>query len=385
MKISAVEAIALDVPITVRHRPDPFVRHCNLLRIETDAGITGYGFTAPGEWHRTVADIVNDTVAGSLVGRDPRNISEIVSALSGRFNRTKGTGIWSSVLSMIDIGLWDLQGKIYGVSTTSLLGGARKAVPAYITFGLAEYTVDELVETVGFLADQGHRRFKMIVGGLRSRPKGKDEGTRAGESHWFQAFAEDLLLEDIRRVAAVRKAIGPDIGLMVDGNCGLSFGEAKRLAQGLEEFNLMWFEEPISGNDPRLLADLRQQTSVPISAGQHLGNLAAHRTMMEAGAYDICQLNVVHCGGYSEAVKIAHLAEANNLPIATGAAQPYHNMHLHAGLPNGGLVEFHWLSWKVGETIFVDPPAPKDGWAAVPDAPGLGLEVNEKAVAEHRV
>ncbi|WP_011578892.1 MULTISPECIES: mandelate racemase/muconate lactonizing enzyme family protein [Chelativorans] len=385
MKITNVEAVALDVPIMVRHRKDPFVRQCNLVRIDTDSGISGYGYTSPGEWHSTAAKVVNDMFRDVLIGQNPCKINSVISSLSTRFNRHRATGAWASAVSMVDIGLWDLLGKLYGVPTSVLLGGARTEVPVYITFGLAEYSTEELVDTVSHLVDEGHTRFKMIVGGLRSRPITREESLRPGGSHWFQGFTEDLLLNDVKRVAAVREAIGPDKGLMVDGNGAFPLGEAKRLAQNLEPFNLIWFEEPVLGNDPDLLQRLRDQTTVPIAAGQNIGSLAAHRTLIESKSYDICQLNVTHCGGYSEALKIAHLAEAHNMPIATGGAQPHHNMHFHAGVQNGGLVEFHWLSWKVGEALFVDPPAPRNGFVSLTDEPGLGLEVRPDAIEKFRV
>jgi L-rhamnonate dehydratase len=153
----------------------------------------------------------------------------------------------------------------------------------------------------------------------------------------------------------------------------------------LEPYHLAWFEEPVVGNDPELLAELARQTSIPIAAGQELGNLWAHRELVVRHAVDIVQPNPCHGGGYSEAAKIAVLAEAFNLPIAAGGGQPFHNLHLHAGVQNGGLVEYHWLSWKVGEQIFDHPPLPEGGSVSVPAGAGLGFEPRLDVLAEHRL
>lgn len=152
----------------------------------------------------------------------------------------------------------------------------------------------------------------------------------------------------------------------------------------VEPYRIAWFEEPVAGNDYRLLRQLRQHTTIPIAAGQQLSHLWAHRDLIINEAIDISQPNVCHAGGFTETVKVAAVAKAMNLPIANGGAWPYHNMHLHAGVPNGGRVEFHWLAWKACEILFDGTPVPANGWASIPDRPGLGFDPNPDAMAEYR-
>lgn len=142
----------------------------------------------------------------------------------------------------------------------------------------------------------------------------------------------------------------------------------------LEDCNLSWFEEPVWGNDYRLLAQLKQSTSIPIAAGQNFGNVWQHRELITHGAIDYSQPNVCYVGGYTEGARVASLARAFNLPIANGGGWPQHNLHLQAGVANGFRVEFHFLMWKVVDQLFRGAPQPAAGWADLPSEPGLGFE-----------
>jgi L-alanine-DL-glutamate epimerase-like enolase superfamily enzyme len=171
---------------------------------------------------------------------------------------------------------------------------------------------------------------------------------------------------------------------MMDANYLFSFQNALRLAKLVEPYNISWFEEPLYGNDVRLLAALRQKTSIPISAGQNEGSRFRHLELLMHGAVDILQPNVCYVGGYTEGVKAASLAQAFNILIANGGGWPHHNMHLQAAMANGWRVEFHYTMWKVGETIYKETPEPEKGWVTLTERPGLGLEPNENALKEYQ-
>jgi L-alanine-DL-glutamate epimerase-like enolase superfamily enzyme len=188
---------------------------------------------------------------------------------------------------------------------------------------------------------------------------------------------------DAARVRAVREAVGDDVELMIDANYLFSFNRALELCKLVEPYQITWFEEPVYQNDAALLADLRRHTSIPIAAGQNEGHRFRHRELIVNHAVDIVQPNVCSVGGYTEAVKVAAMAQAFNLPIANGGGWPHHNSHLHAAMANGWRVEFHFEMWGVGDRIYKEPPAPVNGWVTLPETPGLGLEPRQDALREY--
>jgi L-alanine-DL-glutamate epimerase-like enolase superfamily enzyme len=240
-----------------------------------------------------------------------------------------------------------------------LLGGAQNPVQAYITFGLKQYKKEQLVEVAKQLIDQGEKRLKMVVAVDPDNPK-----------------------VDAERIKAVRKAVGEDVELMIDANYLFSFNRALELCKLVEPLGITWFEEPVYQNDALLLADLRRHTSIPIAAGQNEGHRFRHRELIANHAVDIAQPNVCSVGGYTEAVKVAALAQAFNLPIANGGGWPHHNMHLQAAMANGWRVEFHFEMWGIGDKVYKEPPAPVNGWVTLAETPGLGLEPRLDALDE---
>jgi L-rhamnonate dehydratase len=192
------------------------------------------------------------------------------------------------------------------------------------------------------------------------------------------------LAEDAARVRAVREAVGEGVQLMIDANQLLDPLRAAELCRLLEPLGSTWFEEPLHGDDALRLAELRQTTRIPIAAGQNEGHRWRHRELILGGAVDIVQPNVLSVGGYTEALKVAHLAQCFNLPVANGGGWPHHNAHLLAAVPNGWRVEFHLLMWHAGNAIYQDPPQPEAGWVSLPERPGLGLEPRQDALAEYR-
>lgn len=169
---------------------------------------------------------------------------------------------------------------------------------------------------------------------------------------------------------------------MIDANYKFNPVDARQLCREIEDCNLTWFEEPLYQNDTRAMADLRQHTHIPISAGQNEGHRWRLRELVLHQAVDILQPNCCYCGGYTEAAKAGHLAQAFNLPIANGGGWPLHNMHTMAGLMNGWRVEFHLDMQAVGEMIFVNPPKPENNIVKLPAKPGLGLEPNRDVLKD---
>lgn len=362
IRIVDIKADCYRVPIELPLKRKTIDREIVVVKVNTDQGIIGYGVTGP-ILNKPIKTFINEQITEYLKGYDPLDTEKVYQDLYNNFNIRNLSGVWSSAVSAIDIALWDIKGKYYRESIANLLGGARKRVPAYITFGMLEYSLEELVELAKIMVKKGHDKLKMVVA-INNGNNVKD---------------------DIKRVKAVREAIGENTELMVDANYIYSYSQALKLIKEIEPYDITWIEEPIYRNDYLLLADLKRKTRIPIAAGQCLGHLWDHRNLIINSAIDIAQPNVCFVGGFTEGVKVAHLAQAFNLQIAVGAGWPHHNLHLYAGVPNGWRVEFNFLSWLSCEALFKNTPTPKDGWVSVPDGYGLGFEPYPEALEEYRL
>lgn len=360
MKISSVQATMHNIPVHVPLLERTMKRPIIFVEINTDEGVTGYGLTG-GMQRFGVKEFINGELAPFLKGRNPLETEALWQQMFLTFNPRHQTGAWSSAVSAVDIAIWDIKGKHYKEPVWRLLGGARKKVPAYITFGLLEFDRQQLVEMARRFVAEGQDKLKMVVAVNN---------------------AEDPA-EDAARVKVVREAIGDKIELMMDANYLFSFNRALELVKRVEPYNITWFEEPVYGNDVRLLADLRRKSAIPISAGQNEGSRFRHLELLLHGAVDLLQPNVCLVGGYTEALKVAAMAQAFNILIANGGGWPHHNMHLQAAVSNGWRVEFHYLMWKVGETIYKSTPKPEKGWVTLTEEPGLGLEPNKDVLKEY--
>lgn len=361
MKIATVTATTHRLDVQVPLIAKPLVRYITFTRIQTEDGLAGYGLSAQTTLF-SVREFINRELAPFLIGRDPIDTERLSSEMYLRFNQRGYSGTVQTGISAVDIACWDLKGKYLGLPVWRLLGGFSQTVSAYITFGLPEYGRQELATLARQLVSEGHDKLKMVVG--------VDGGIR--------------LAEDAERVRVVREAIGDSVQLMVDANQLLDKYQAQSLCRRIEPYDIAWFEEPIYANDVHALAELRRATRIPISAGQSEGHRWRHRDLIVGGAIDIVQPNVLFVGGYTEALKVAHLAQAFSLPVMNGGGWPHHNAQLLAGIANGRLVEFHYWTWMIGEAIFRNPPRVKSGSVTLPDAPGLGLEPNEDALAKTR-
>ena len=231
-------------------------------------------------------------------------------------------------MSALDLALWDIKGKVLGRPVAQLIGGARRAVPAYATAGLPAFTETELISACKAALAAGFQGAKILVGAGRS------------------------LDEDAQRIRAVRSAVG-NAPLMLDANCAFTVAEAKRLAALVADCDIAFFEEPVRGNDIPSLVELRRATSIPLASGQMIQSVAWFRDALNAGALDILQPNAAFCGGISAMLRIIALAEAHGIPV-TGA---------------GGFVALR--------ARFATEPEFRDGKLQVPAAPGLGFSLKD--------
>jgi len=371
LEIARIEAFPVYVPceLTIGAVAKPARLSGLVVEIETKGGLTGHGFTAITD-EEIVAAAIRDVVAPNLVGLDAMAREAVSERLYWLLSPRGQTGYGSHVVSAVDIALWDIAGKRLGLPVWRLLGGARPEVPVYTTFGFAALDRDELAAAARHLFEAGHRRLKMVVGhhALARRDEGRP--------------VDAVIAEDVARVAAVRAAVGSEAELYIDANCSLDSFHALQLARRVADLDVRFFEEPIRGNDVGRLADFRRQAGIPVAAGQNEGQLFRFRDLLAAGAVDVLQPNVCIGGGYTAAAKAAALAQAFGVPIDNGGAFPFHNMHLHAGLANGGLVEWHLVSVAMCRALFDGLPDRAGDVLRLPETPGLGFELDRQRLRE---
>ena len=361
MKIASVKCWVLRVPFEYPLRG---THHAliTFVEIETDNGLKGNALsTTPMRWG--LREYINREVSAEIVGMDPMRPETIRMKLLSNTTLKYFMGAFNCAASLIDVALWDIKGKATGQPIWKLLGGAHATLPTYITFGRSWYSVDELVEIATSLVKDGHKALKMVVG-----------AAGPGADDIMQAPSDWDIKGDPPRVQAVREAIGPDIELMVDANKSLTPAQAHWMMRALEPYNLTWFEDPILNGDPRLLADLRRKTNIPLAAGSTgTSDIQFLREFFLLESVDFIQPNIRDIGGYTQGIKAAGMAQAFNIPMSMGGNYPHLNMHLHGGVPNGGRIEFHLQGYQCTENLFDGVPFTKDGWLVLPEAPGLGF------------
>jgi L-rhamnonate dehydratase len=260
MKISSVRATPLHLPVSVSvsGRTQSTSLSVCLVDVELDDGRIGTGMTAITE-EEVIGAIVNEIASHALVGMDPLRHEQIWERLYWLLAPRGQSGYASHAMAAIDLALWDLKGQILGQPCWRLLDGARSQVPVYATFGFAFFDRDELAAAATSWVDRGFRRLKMTVGhhALQRRDEPRP--------------LADVVAEDVKRLEAVRDAVGPDVQIYIDANCSLDYFHAQWLAQRIEPLGIAFFEEPVAQNDIPNLVKLRAKTAIPLAAGQNEG------------------------------------------------------------------------------------------------------------------
>ncbi|MEE8516763.1 MAG: mandelate racemase/muconate lactonizing enzyme family protein [Alphaproteobacteria bacterium] len=374
MKIARVEAHALALPVDFSELGVERSQTNSMCyaEVETDDGIVGHGVSSITQ-AVVVAEIINAVAGPAIIGEDALAHEKVWHTLYWTCTPWGQSGYASHAISAIDLALWDIKGKALGQPIWRLLGAARDRIEAYVTCGFSFLDRDQLADAMRLMVGRGYKAVKMQVG----RP-----GLDFRKAH---APVGEMIREDIRRVAAVRDAVGAGVEIAIDAGCRLDLSHAVELARGCEPLGIAFFEEPIMQNDVALLAEMRRQTSIPLTAGQNEGQAFRFRDLLVSGAVNVVQPNVIITGGITQCVKIAGMAASFNVPISNGGGCPYHNMHLQAGVSNGTIIEYQVNSAGACKMFLDGLPEPKDGWLTLPETPGLGFEANQDAVREFSV
>ncbi len=391
MRIRDVRTIAVEYPLPRRVFDANYTmatKPALLVEVETDGGVVGLGEAAHfGGPLVSTATVIEQELRPHLVGQDPREIERLWELMHRRAYKHARGGIVIAAMSGIDIALWDLRGKMTGTPLWRLLGGYRQRVPAYATGGFyAEGKgLAELAEEMRGYVRHGFLAVKMKVG-RNSGIEGSPLRVMAD-----RGVAEVSLGEDLARVRAVREAIGPDVRLMIDANGAWDVPTAVKMGRALEELDIYWFEEPVWPDDVAGSAAVAGKLAMPIAGYETCSyGTVSFRDYIAARAVHFVQPDVAWAGGLTETLKIAHLAEAANLPIAPhihgSAVAVAAAVHLLGAVRNGSMAEMVFpahplMAELVREPLVVD----RTGHIQLSERPGLGLELNPEVVKRYRV
>ena len=359
-----------------------------LVEVETDEGVVGLGEAAHfGGPLRSTAAVIEGELREHVVGEDPREVERLWERMHQRAYKHARGGVVIAAMSGIDIALWDLRGKLAGQPLWRLLGGYRRRVPAYATGGFyAEGKgIRELcAEMEGYLR-HGFRAVKMKVG-RNSEIEGSPLRAMA-----HRGTCEVTLAEDLARVRAVRDTVGPEVRLAVDANGAWDVPTAVKMGRALEPLDIYWFEEPVSPDDLAGSAEVSRKLAIPVAGYETCSyGKVSFRDYIVARAVHFVQPDVAWAGGLTESLKIAHLAQVWNLPLAPhihgSAVAVAAALHLLGAVSNASLAEMVFpahplMSDLVREPLVVD----RTGHIELPERPGLGMELDSKVVAKYRV
>lgn len=387
MKITKVEALYLRQTV-VKEQCDSG-QDALVVRIETDAGITGLGEvdSAPMAVKHAIEGPFSHTTATGLanviLGEDPFE-TEYLWHKMYRANIYAGRrGVGFHAISGIDMALWDIKGKALGKPVWKLLGGGfhlddkpvgqqanrpwkNGAVRCYAST-LWGPTAEETQALAARIRDQGFTAAK-----FGWDPMGRDEKT------------------DIAIVKAARQGLGDDLDLCIDAGLCYDAKTAIQRARAFEEYRPFWFEEPLRPDDYDGYRKLAEASPLRIAAGEEESGRAGFVELMDRGKVDLIQVDLTRCGGFTEAIKIAALAWDRGLPVANHGFTTYINvaaaLHWLASVPNALICEFVTEEeTNLRESLTKQAIRAVDGYVPIPDAPGLGIELNEEAVAKFRV
>jgi D-arabinonate dehydratase len=291
-----------------------------------------------------------------IVGEDPFDVQRIWEKMWWGTFISGRRGAPVAAMGAIDIAIWDAIGKALNKPVHKLLGGHKDVVSSYgsgVNYG---YSKEELVKEMTGFVEEGFRLLKMKIG--RQNPE-----------------------DDLERIKAVRDAIGPSVDLAIDVNNGWSVNNAIRMAKKLEKYDIYWLEEPVMADDVDGLAKLAAETSIPIAVGENHYTKWEFKELIERKAVEIVQPNIAGCGGVTEYMKIAALAEAYGIPVCPHHTE-YIDVPLVAAIPNGLFHEYLKEFFVPAGQMYVDPIRPKDGKISPSAKPGFGIELNNKAIEQ---
>ncbi|KGD96994.1 MULTISPECIES: mandelate racemase/muconate lactonizing enzyme family protein [Rhizobium/Agrobacterium group] len=325
-------------------------RNWLFLKIETDEGITGIGECSG--WPRVIETAIKD-LAPLLIGEDPAHIEKLWQkmAIAMMGHGMLGT-VGGGAMTGIDMALWDIKGKALGVPVWNLLGGkVRDRIPIY--------SHANTVEQALAVKERGIKALK--CGGVS---------------------------DPVRKVDMLREAVGDEMDIAIDlhGPPWMTPADACRLVRKLEPYELLWVEDPIAPDNIEGYRRIRDAAHIPLASGERTATIFGERQLIEEELVDVIQPDTGRAGGITQMKKIAAMAEAHHIQMAPhsgslGPVAEYAALHVLASIPNALILERIDDDWEGRQHVIVPHPVQEGGSIAVPDAPGLGCDIDEEFVA----
>ena len=348
--------IPLPVVLTDSTHGEMSAFELNTVRVHDREGAEGVGYTyTVGRNGGAIDAVLRRELAEIMAGEQADEIERLWLKAWWALHYGGRGGPTVLAISAFDMALWDLKARRAGLPLWNFLGGFDPKVPCYAGGIDLDLPLDKLLRQTDDNLGKGFRAIKMKVG-------------RAN------------LFEDVERVKAMREHLGAGFPLMVDANMKWSVDGAIRAARALQPFDLTWLEEPTIPDDPAGHARIVREGGLPIAAGENLRTLWEFKLYVAGGAVTYPEPDVTNCGGVTPFMKIAHLAEAFNLPVTSHGAHDV-TVHLLAACPNRSYLEAHGFGL---ERYIAEPLTIQDGFALAPNRPGHGIEFDWKGLEKIR-
>jgi L-alanine-DL-glutamate epimerase-like enolase superfamily enzyme len=360
MPLAALETghYRIPLPVTLSDSTHGDITHFELItaRLRDGDGAEGVGYTyTVGAGGAAIRSLIDRELWPILQGEAPDRIEHLWQRMWWRLHYAGRGGTASFAISAVDIALWDLKARRANMPLWRLLGGHHPSVKVYAGGIDLQFTPEQLQRQTDENLKRGFRAIKMKVG----RPK---------------------LSDDVARAQAMREVLGPDIPLMVDANMKWSADEAIRASRALAPLDIYWLEEPTIPDDLPGHVRILRDGALPIAAGENLHTLYEFKRLIDAGGVSFPEPDLSNCGGVTVWMKVAHVAEAHNLPVTSHGVHDLH-VHLLAAVPNASYLEAHGFGL---ERFIAHPLVIEAGEAIAPERPGHGVELDWQALEKVR-
>jgi L-alanine-DL-glutamate epimerase-like enolase superfamily enzyme len=348
MKVTGYETHFVRVPYEDARAPAPQI----ILRLKTDEGPEGVAYVTPlVPWTIKAIRAAVEAMAERVIGLDPLAVESINATLNSKYlARPQFDGLGRSAISLVDIALWDLKAQALEQPLFRLLGGTETRVRTYASWNLwYQYDIERLAQNGAEAVEKGFRAMKYRLGGVKTKE------------------------ECVDRTEALKEAIGRDVDLMVDMNWGWTVDKTIRIGRELEEYGLVWIEDPIPADQYDGLHEISEALQTPICSGETYHEATQFNDALQRRAFDIAMIDL-ECGGVTEWLKLASIVDGYEVPFASHMCTEV-STHLIAA--RGGMI-VEYIPWMV--PLYKEVPPVVDGYIELSERPGLGVELDMAAV-----
>lgn len=363
MRVAGCTTAVLQVPLEQPLLGTPLspISHisCLTLRLQSDEGPWGIGlfslYNDRAVQQLAAMRLLVEDLCQLIAGRRVDGHAALYDALRAAIGELLHEGLAVAAVAMVDMALWDMRARAAGQPLAAFIGARREALPVYASHALQGDEPAALADDARDLREHGFQAAKISVG---SRP----------------------LRDEVRRLGAVRQALGADYTMLIDCGRRLTAAEAIHLAGAIRDLDVYWIEDPVAQADVAGLRRVRDETGIPIATGERLSTMSELQRLLELQCLDHLTLDLQRIGGVTAWLAAAGLASAEFVPLSGHGSHEY-QAHLAATQPRVGFLEYH----PYCERLYNEPPLIRDGKVHLAERPGFGLEFDDAAVATYRV